>query len=362
MTINEPGKWGSKMLKIALLASISMLIALLLTPIVIKIATKLNMTDKPNHRKVHKDPIPTLGGLAIFISFMIGVLILQPTSEYHLAIMSGGMIIILLGFFDDIYEYSPKIKFLLQFAAAFLVVFWGGLQVEFINLPFGGQVEFGFFSTVVTILWIVGITNAINFIDGLDGLAAGVSSIALFTIAGMAVVMGDPYVATIAFVLFFSTIGFLPYNFYPAKIFMGDTGSLFLGYMISVLALLGFKNVTILSFIIPIFVLAIPISDTLIAMVRRYLNNQPMSSPDSSHLHHRLVKLGLTHKQAVLFIYLLSGTFSLVAVLFSMTTVWGSILIFLMSLLIIQLLIESLELINKDYKPILKFVEGFRGK
>lgn len=350
------------MIKITMLASISMLIALLITPILIKIALKMNATDKPNYRKLHENPTPTLGGLAIFMSFLVGIIVLQPTSDYHLAIMCGAILIIILGFFDDLYDLSPKTKFLLQFVAAALVVFWGGLQVEFINLPFGGQVKFGVLSSVITILWIVGVTNAMNFIDGLDGLAAGVSSIALFTIGGMAIIMGDSYVVSIALILFFSTVGFLPYNFFPAKIFMGDTGALFLGYMISVLALLGFKNVTIISFIIPIFILAIPISDTLIAMVRRYINNQPMSSPDSSHLHHRLVKLGLTHKQAVLCIYLLSATFSVIAVLFSVTTIWGSIFILAISLLVLQLLIEVLELINSDYKPLIKFVKGFRHK
>src|SRR5699024_7870459 len=150
-----------------------------------------------------------------------------------------------------------------QLLVAVIVVFWGGLQVDFINLPFGGQDEFGFLSSVITILWIVGITNAINIIDGLDGLAAGVSSVAVFTVSGMAVIMGNVYVATIAFILFFSTVGFLRYNFFPARIFMGDTGALFLGYMISVLSLLGFKNVAVISFIIPIFILGVPISDTL---------------------------------------------------------------------------------------------------
>src|SRR5699024_8737043 len=171
---------------------------------------------------------------------------------------------------------------------------------------------------IITLLWIVGITNAINLIDGLDGLAAGISAIALFSIAGMAVIMGNNYVATMALILFFSTIGFLRYNFHPPKIFMGDTGALFLGFMIAVLSLHGFKNVTILTFIIPIFILAVPIFDTLIAIVRRYVQNRPISSPDSSHLHHRLLKLGFTHKQTVIFIYALSGMFSLVAILFSM--------------------------------------------
>ncbi len=350
------------MIKIVILAFLTTLISLIITPIVIKYAKKLNATDKPNYRKVHKDPIPTLGGLAIFMSFLIGLVILQPVSEYHLAIVIGGFIMIILGFFDDLFDLSPKVKFLTQILAASLVVFWGGLQVEFINLPFGGQIEFGILSSVITIIWIAGVTNAINFIDGLDGLAAGVSSIALMTIAVMAIIMGNVYVATMALILFFSTMGFLRYNFNPAKIFMGDTGALFLGFMISVLALLGFKNVTIISFIIPIFILGVPISDTLIAMVRRYINKQPLSSPDSSHLHHRLVKFGLTHKQTVLFIYALSAMFSLAAILFSMTTVWGSILIFTIAMLAVQALIENLELINSEYKPLTNLLKGMRQK
>ncbi|HLQ87871.1 MAG TPA: MraY family glycosyltransferase, partial [Enterococcus sp.] len=288
--------------------------------------------------------------------------ILQPVSQYHLAIICGALLIIGLGTVDDLFNLSAKVKFIVQIVAALLVVFWGGLQVEFINLPFGGQVEFGFLSSLITIFWIVGVTNAMNLIDGLDGLAAGVSSIALLTIAGMAIIKGDVYVTTMAFILFFSTVGFLPFNFYPAKIFMGDTGALFLGYMISVLALLGFKNVTIISFIIPIFILAVPISDTLIAMVRRYINKQPMSSPDSSHLHHRLVQLGLSHKQSVIFIYILSGMFSIAAFLFSMTTVWGSIFILVISLLALQMLIETLGLINQDYKPLTNFFKGLRDR
>src|SRR5699024_6272920 len=263
---------------------------------------------------------------------------------------------------DDLYDLSAKLKFFIQFGVAAVIVLWGGLQVEFINLPFGGQVEFGILSSIVTLFWIVGVTNAINLIDGLDGLAAGVSSIALCTISGMAIIMGDVYVATMALILFFSTVGFLRYNFHPAKIFMGDTGALFLGYMISVLALLGFKNVTIISFIIPIFILGVPISDTLIAIVRRYINKQPLSSPDSSHLHHRLVKFGFTHKQTVLFIYALSMMFSIAAILFSMTTVWGSILIFCIAVLVIQVLIENLELINKNYKPLTNFVKSLRER
>lgn len=350
------------MLKIILLSGLTMFIALIVTPGIMKLSLKIDATDKPNHRKVHTDPVPTLGGLAIFISFLIGLIILQPENSYHLSIVVGAFIIILLGFFDDLYNLSPKIKLFVQISAAVLVVYWGGLQVEFINLPFGGKIEFGILSSIVTILWIVGVTNAINLIDGLDGLAAGISAIALLTIAGMAMIMGDVYVAIIALILFFSTVGFLRYNFFPAKIFMGDTGALFLGYMISVLSLLGFKNITFISFLTPIFILAVPISDTLIAMVRRYINNQPITSADSSHLHHRLLKIGLSHKQAVIYLYVLSGLFSLAAILFSMTTIWGSIIIILTSLIVLQLLIESLELIKSDYKPLTNFVRNFRGR
>lgn len=350
------------MIKIALLACLTFIMSLIITPLIIKMSIKIKATDKPNHRKVHKDPIPTLGGLSIFLSFLVGLAILQPTSPYHLTIICGALIIIAFGCIDDLYELSPKVKFAGQIAAALLVVFLGGLQVEFVNLPFGGQVEFGFLSSIVTLLWIVGITNAINFIDGLDGLAGGVSAIALATIAVMAMIMGNVYVATMALILFFSTLGFLRYNFYPAKIFMGDTGALFLGYMIAVLALLGFKNVTIISFIIPVFILGVPISDTLLAMVRRVINNRPISSPDSSHLHHRLLKLGLTHKQTVLIIYMLSGMFSIAAILFSMTTVWGSVAILVIALFVVQILVENLEMINSDFKPLTKLIKGLRER
>src|SRR5699024_2322962 len=163
-----------------------------------RFSLKIGATDFPSARKVHTHPIPTLGGLAIFFSFIVGVIVLQPVSEYHLAILTGAAVMLALGIFDDLYNLTARSKFTIQLLAAVLVVFWGGLQVAFINLPFGGQVEFGLFSPVITILWIDGITNAINLIDGLDGLAAGVSAIALITIAGMALIMGNVYVATLS--------------------------------------------------------------------------------------------------------------------------------------------------------------------
>jgi UDP-GlcNAc:undecaprenyl-phosphate/decaprenyl-phosphate GlcNAc-1-phosphate transferase len=330
--------------------------SIFITPVVKKLAFKIGATDKPNHRKVHQKIMPRLGGLAVYISFIIGILILQPNSEYHLGIVLGSFIIILTGIFDDIYELSAKIKLLGQLLAAFSVVILGGVHVDFINIPFIGQVEFGILSIPLTILWIVGITNAINLIDGLDGLASGVSSIALITIAGMAFIMGNTYVVIIALIMLAGTIGFLYYNFHPAKIFLGDTGALFLGYMISVLALLGFKNITMISLIIPIIILGVPISDTFFAIARRILHKQPLSAPDKSHLHHCLLGLGFTHRQTVLLIYAMAAFFGLVAIIFSQATVWGSIVVISLLLLVIELLAEVIGLMGKDHRPLLKFI------
>lgn len=344
------------MIKITLLSMICILVAAVCSPLMIRIGKKTNILDKPNIRKMHIDPMPTFGGLAIFASFIFGVLLLQPDSKYHLSIVIGAILIILLGVFDDKFQFSPKVKWGGEILAALIVVIGGGLQVEFINLPFGGQIEFGFLSVLVTVVWIVGITNAINFIDGLDGLAAGVSAIVLLSISVMAIAMGNVYVLTMSMILFWSIIGFLPFNFYPAKIFMGDTGALFLGYMISVLSLLGFKNVAFISFIIPIIILAVPIIDTFVAIIRRIVQKRPISSPDSSHFHHRLVSLGMSHKQSVLFMYGLSAMFSMAAILLSMSTIWGAVLIAGVVLVVIQMLIETLELIDSTYKPLTKFM------
>lgn len=334
--------------------------SVLLTPLVKKIAFKIGATDKPNHRKVHQKIMPRIGGLAIYLSFAIGVLVMQPNDEYHIPILIGSLIILITGIVDDVKEISPKIKLGGQILASVIVVIYGGLSVEFINLPFGGQLNFGVLSIPITMIWIIGITNAINLIDGLDGLAAGVSSIALFTIAGMAFLFGNPYVMVMALILAVSTLGFLVYNFYPAKIFMGDTGALFLGFMIGVLSLLGFKNVTFISLIIPIVILGVPISDTLFAIIRRLVNKQPLSSPDKSHLHHCLLRIGYTHRQTVLLIYLMAAMFGLAAFIFSVATLWVALILIAVILIAIELIVEKIGLIGEDYKPLLKFINGLK--
>ncbi len=341
-------------------AMICFLVSILITPIVIKLAIKIGATDQPNKRKVHSKVMPRLGGLAIFVSFIVGFLILQPDSVYKWPIIIGSIIIIITGILDDLFELSAKWKLLGQLAAALVVIF-NGVDVEMVNLPFGiGELQLGYLTIPLTIIWIVGITNAINLIDGLDGLAAGVSSIALITISGMAIIMGDGFVLSIGVLVLFSTLGFLFYNFHPAKIFMGDTGALFLGYMIAVLSLLGFKNVTLISFIVPVIILGVPISDTFFAIIRRIVNKQPLSAPDKSHLHHCLLKLGYGHRKTVLMIYGMSAIFGLAAVVFSQATVWGSLVVIVVLLIAIELIVEKIGLVGKEYRPLLNMFRGIK--
>lgn len=338
---------------------VAALAAIFLTPLVKRLAFRIGAVDAPNHRKVHARIMPRLGGLAIFGGFLIGLAIFQPNSEYTLAIILGATIIIITGVLDDMYEISAKAKMLGQLIAALIIVFVGDINMEMINLPFGGELDFGFLTIPFTIIWIIGITNAINLIDGLDGLAAGVSTIALIAMAVMAFIMGDMFVVAIAAILAASCFGFLFHNFHPAKIFMGDTGALFLGFMIAVLSLLGFKNLTVVSFIIPVIMLGVPISDTFFAIVRRLRNGQKWSDADKSHLHHRLIDLGFSHKQTVLLIYGFATLFGVAAIIFSMAKVWGAILLVTVILVAIEIFVEIIGLAGKNYKPLIKLARMF---
>jgi UDP-GlcNAc:undecaprenyl-phosphate/decaprenyl-phosphate GlcNAc-1-phosphate transferase len=347
-------------------------VSILLTPFVKKLAFKIGATDKPNHRKVHQKIMPRLGGLAIYISFLFGIFLFKPFGNFnmlfftpqgnvYLALMLGSLIIVLTGAIDDVKEISPKVKLLGQIIASLIIVFLGNIKVEFINLPFdGGQLYLGIFSIPFTMIWIIGITNAINLIDGLDGLAGGVSSIALFSLAGISYITGNPYVTIVALIAAVSTLGFLVYNFHPAKIFMGDTGALFLGFLISVLSLLGLKSVTVISLVIPIIILGVPISDTFFAIIRRLVNKQPLSAPDKSHLHHCLLRVGFTHRQTVLLIYAMSAIFGLAGFIFSQATIRGSVIIIITIVIFVEIFVEKIGLVRDDYQPLLKFFRGFK--
>lgn len=295
-------------------------VSFLLTPLVKKLAFKIGAVDVPkDDRRMHKKPTALLGGLAIFCGFLVSALVFVPMSREFRGILLGSIVIIILGIFDDIYALSAKLKLVVQIGAAIIPVLCG-VVVDVIRVPkfidAYGYMDLGYFSIPLTILWIVGVTNALNLLDGLDGLACGVSSISSVTLLCIALLVGEPNVAFATAALAGACFGFLPYNFNPAKLFMGDTGALFLGYMLSTLSVMGlFKGYAVISLAAPFLILGLPIFDTISAMVRRAKDHRPIMSPDRGHLHHRLVDAGLSQKQAVIVIYLMCAMLCLMAVL-----------------------------------------------
>lgn len=327
-----------------------------LTPIVKILAKKINATDKPSERKVHQKEMPRLGGIAIYFGFLTGLTFFQPYNEHLMSILVGSLVIVILGICDDLYQVSAKWKLLIQIIASLIVVV-DGIYVEFINLPFEGQLYLGWFGLPLTILWIVGVTNAINLIDGLDGLAAGVSSIVLMSLCTIAFIMGNWFVVLLCVTLMASALGFLVYNFFPAKIFMGDTGALFLGYMIAIISLLGFKNVTLFSLLIPVVILGVPLSDTFFAIVRRLVHKTPLTMADKSHLHHCLLRLGFSHRQTVMLIYAMSAVFGIGAIVLTHSTLWGALIVVLVLIIGIEIIVEVIGLVHATYKPMLTLMK-----
>ncbi|KJS81353.1 MAG: UDP-phosphate N-acetylglucosaminyl 1-phosphate transferase [Peptococcaceae bacterium BICA1-8] len=306
----------------------SFLITLGLVPLIKKMAFKVGAVDNPCQRKVHCKPMPRLGGLAIYIGFIAMVLLTQPLTQQIIGLVLGSTIIAMIGVVDDIKDLSPKLKLLGQIIAACVLVAFN-IDVDYITHPFAnGVVSLGYLSIPVTVLWVVGITNAVNLIDGLDGLAAGLSAIAAITLAIVGYSQGHMLMVVLSLMLAASTLGFLRYNFYPAQIFMGDSGSMFLGFNLSALAIMGFaKSITVISVFVPILILGIPIFDTMFAIIRRYFNGQPIFKADKEHLHHCLLNKGFTHKQTVLLIYAINILLAGTGVLLTHITTAQSILI-----------------------------------
>lgn len=304
--------------KLILCFSLAFGVSLAATPFVRLLAYKIGAVDIPDARRVHDHPIPRMGGLAIFYGFLISVLCFVPVDKQLRGILIGSLIIVSLGIVDDVKQLGAKIKFLIQLFVAVIVV-CHGVVIQYISVPSfiseSGILNLGSFAYPITIIWIVGVTNAVNLIDGLDGLAVGVSSISTFSLFFIAVLTGEMQVALIAASLAGGCLGFLPYNFNPAKIFMGDTGSTFLGYMLSIVCIQGlFKGYAIISFIIPFLILGLPIFDTGFAIVRRIWNKKPIMAPDRGHLHHKLMDMGFSQKQTVAILYIITSILALSAV------------------------------------------------
>lgn len=297
---------------------VTFLTSLFLIPIIKKIAIHVNALDMPNKRKVHKVPIPRLGGLAIFLAFLLGYILYGTVSNQMISVLIGGFIIILTGIVDDINSIPAKYKFLCQTVAAMVVVLYGKLYFASITILGLNLVFPTWVNMILSVIFIVAIINAINLIDGLDGLASGISSIYFLTIAILGFVLNKlgGLDIILSLIMFGSTLGFLFHNFPPAKIFMGDTGSMFLGFMIAIIALLGYKVATITSLIIPILLLFIPIFDTLLAIGRRTLKRESIGTPDKEHLHHQLLRMTSSQTKTVLIIYLVNICFSAISILY----------------------------------------------
>lgn len=353
--------WNVSELMIAFF--ISAITTLLVTPLIIRFAKKVNAMDRPDgKRKIHNGIKPSMGGLAIFIGVIVGFLYVQPMHPQMNAIIIGACIMIITGMLDDIFEIRPIYKFAGQLTAAIVVVS-SGLVIEKLTLPFVGTVYLEGFGILMTLLWIVAASNVINFIDGLDGLAAGVSAIALTSILVMAFMDARMLVVSLVVILIGSSLGFLFHNFHPSKIFMGDTGALFLGYSIAIVSMLGlFKNVAFFSFVIPIIVIAVPVVDTIHAIIRRRLNKESIATADRKHIHYELMNMGYSHRASVLIIYGFSIYFGCLAVIFNSGTLLTSLIILGASLLGIQLISEIAGITFSKRRPLLNGLQKMRRK
>ena len=290
-------------------------------PFTIKIAKKKGFLGVPkDERRVHKKPIPVGGGIAMVISVSILMVYFLPINKNLILTLIASLIIAISGLYDDKEGLSPKLKFLFQILAAVILII-GGMKIEFFTNPFDSHdalLILNILSIPVTIFWVCGITNTINLIDGLDGLASGVSMICAISMFFITYKMGRYDVSLVCALVAGACLGFLPFNFNPAKIFMGDTGALYLGFMLSYISISGFlKQAAILMIFVPVLILGVPVFDTAFAMVRRKLSGKSMVEADKGHLHHRLLKMGLNQRQTVVILYSISAIFGVLANLIS---------------------------------------------
>ena len=295
-------------------------VCLAATPGVGRLARRVGAVDRPGEsRRVHDHPIPRLGGLALFLGFLTATLLFSMLSEAIRGILYGCLLILALGAADDLMDLNPWVKLVVQLAAAGIAVYHG-VMIRFLTNPniFARQgIDLGALSVPVTLLWIVGMTNALNLIDGLDGLAAGVAGISCACMLAVSLFLPETSeVSVLLAALGGACLGFLPYNRNPARIFMGDTGALLLGYVLSTVSVLGlFKMYTVVTFTMPLLILALPLFDTLFAIVRRLWHGESPMKADRGHIHHRLLAMGLDQKQTVMILYALSAVLGLAAVM-----------------------------------------------
>ncbi len=327
---------------------ITFVLSLILVPFIRDIAIHINALDIPNKRKVHKKPMPLLGGLAIYFSFLIGYMFFAPITTQMISVLIGSFLIIILGIIDDINPLKATTKLWGQIVVAFIIVFYGKIYINELTI-FGMIIDLDIWAYPISLFIIIACINAINLVDGLDGLAAGTSSIYFITICIISILLGrtESLGFILCLIMLGATLGFLYYNFNPATIFMGDTGSMFLGFMIAVIALLGFKTATLTSFIIPILILFIPILDTLLAILRRLIKGESIGKPDKEHLHFQLLNKTSSVKKTVLIIYLINILFSAVSILYSIGLADLAIILYIILMVLVLFFILKTDILYK---------------
>lgn len=332
-----------------------MVVTALFFPLVKWIAKHVEALDYPNERKVHKKPMPLLGGLMMFFGFLFGYMFFAPQNTQMLAILIAGFIVILTGMIDDIKPLKARQKMIGQLIAAIIVTFYGDILLNDITF-FGFYFDFGWLAYPLTIIFIVALMNCINFIDGLDGLSCGISTIFFATIGVIAFIMHNigSLEITLTFIMLGACLGFLIFNFNPAKIFMGETGSMFLGFMISVVCLMGFKAVTLTSLVVPMLILAIPILDTLFAIIRRIIHKKPIYIADKQHLHHQLLNKKFSQRTTVLIIYAVSILFSLASIFYVLKDRKAGVIIYVVLMLLITWVVLTTDILTDKAKIHLK--------
>jgi UDP-GlcNAc:undecaprenyl-phosphate/decaprenyl-phosphate GlcNAc-1-phosphate transferase len=327
----------------------------LLFPMVKWISYHVGALDYPNERKVHKKPMPVMGGLMIYLGFLFGYMLFAPQSTQMLAILIASFIVVITGILDVIKPLRAREKLVGQVVAALIIVFYGKILLNDISF-FGYYFDFGWLAYPITIVFIVAVMNCINLIDGLDGLADGISMIFFITIGVLAFIMHNlgSLEITIAFIMIGACLGFLIFNFNPAKIFMGEIGSMFLGFMIAVVCLLGFKAVTLTSLVVPMLILAIPILDTLFAILRRIIHHKPIYEADRQHLHHQLLNKKFSQKTTVLIIYAVSILFSSASVFYVLKDRKIGAIIYIILVLLITWVVLATNIVTDNAKLNLK--------
>lgn len=309
---------------------VSFIVATVTTPLVLKLARRRGLFDEPDGRKIHVRKVPRLGGIAIVLAFfapLVALLFVEAGMREQLVasqrqlvgLFAGGLAIAALGLYDDLRRTNARQKFVVQIAVA-LMMWLFDYRIEVLSSPFGGELELGALALPATVLWFVGVINAVNLIDGLDGLAGGVGLIAVLTLMVLALLGDNPLAAFMCVCLAGGLLGFLIFNFNPARIFMGDTGSLFLGFTLAAFAITtSSKSATALAISVPLLVLALPLVDTAMAIVRRLKARRNVFTADQEHIHHRLLKAGFSHRGAVLVLYGITAPLAGLAILLHVT-------------------------------------------